>query len=97
MEEVPEILREKGHVGFAEIYLKQFDEESKSVDEIDVEIYIKLVELDSRLGTTASEQLKQCLEYTARYFIIKVWIFCSGWKLKNILDSFLRYRLWRSD
>lgn len=66
------MLRKNSISGFANLYLKQFAEETKSYDELEVEIYEKLVELDSQLGTTASEQLKQCLEYTARYFIIKV-------------------------
>ena len=36
-------------VGFASIYLEQFDEESKSNDEIDKELYSELLELDTRL------------------------------------------------
>ena len=59
-------------VGFASIYLEQFDEESKSNDEIDKEIYAELVKLDTRLGIRASEQLYKCLENTTRSDIIKV-------------------------
>ena len=51
-----ESLRGVGLVGFAQVYLKQCNKESKSNNEIDKEIY-KLVELDTRLGTTAAEQL----------------------------------------
>ena len=52
-----ESLRRDGLVGFAHIYLKQCNKESKSDGEIDKEVYNKLVELDTRLGTTPSEQL----------------------------------------
>ena len=37
--------------------MKQCYDESKSDDEIDKEVYNKIFELDTRLGTTASEQL----------------------------------------
>ena len=52
-----ESLRGDGLVGFTQVYLKQCYEESKSDDEIDKEVYNKIFELDTRLGTTASEQL----------------------------------------
>ena len=50
-------LRGDGRVGFTQFYLKQCYKESKSDDEIDKEVYDKIFELDTRLGTTASEQL----------------------------------------
>ena len=53
-------LRKANFVGFAELYLQQYNKESKSIDEIDDEVYSKLVELDTKLGTTASEQLFSC-------------------------------------
>ena len=59
-------------VGFAHFYLKQCREKSKSDDEIDIKVYTELVELDTRLGTTASEQLFACLFITTRSDIIKV-------------------------
>ena len=65
-------MKELGRVGFAEVYLRRCDKESKSNDGIDKEIYAKLVELDTRLGTTASEQLFMCLWHTSRSDIIKV-------------------------
>ena len=65
-------LRKKGLVGFAQVYLIQCNEESKSDDKIDKEFYNELVELDTRLGTTASEQLYWCLKKTTRSDIIKV-------------------------
>ena len=68
-----ENLRKDDWVEFAESYLWRINEESKSDDEIDKEVYSKLVELDTRLGTTASEQLYWCLYYTLNLDIIKVW------------------------
>jgi len=65
-------LREEDYVGFAEVYLEHCEEESKSNDGIDKDVYSKLVELDTRLGTTASEQLFESLTKTTRSDIIKV-------------------------
>ena len=67
-----ESLRKEDYVGFAEVYLQRCNIESKSDDEIDKEIYTKLVELDTRLGTTATEQLFWCVSYTLSLDIIKV-------------------------
>ena len=55
--------------------MERCNEESKSNDEINKEVYTKLVELDTRLGTKASKQLYECLYYTTRLDIIKVGIF----------------------
>ena len=52
-----ESVRRDGWTGFAQVYLKQCHEESKSNNQIDKEVYNKIVELDTRLGLTASEQL----------------------------------------
>ena len=71
MEQVHELINDN-FVGFASKYLERFDEESKSDREIDREIYSKLVQLDSRLGTRASDQLYKCLSLTTRSDIIKV-------------------------
>ena len=67
-----EILREEIWIGFAHLYLFLCDKESKSNDGIDKKVYSKLVELDTRLGTTASEQLYWCLLKTTRSDILKV-------------------------
>ena len=67
-----EYLRKKNWVGFAEVYLNQCNQKSMSNDGIDKEVHSKLVELDTRLGTTASEQLFCCLQKTTRSDIIKV-------------------------
>ena len=67
-----ECLRKRNWVGFAAVYLRRLNEESKSNDEIDTEVYTKLVQLDENLGITASEQLFSCLKETTRWEIIKV-------------------------
>jgi len=65
-------LREANYVGFANVYLNQCNKESKSDDKIDKEFYNELVELDTRLGTTATEQLFRCLYFALNLDIIKV-------------------------
>ena len=47
-------------------------EKSKTGNKIEEEIYAKLIELDARLGTKASEQLYECLYRTTRLDIITV-------------------------
>ena len=59
-------------VGFAHLYLQRCQFESKPVDEIDIQAYSKLVELDARLGTSASKQLYWCLVLALRSDFIKV-------------------------
>jgi len=59
-------------VGFAHAYLDRCKKESKTDDEIDIQVYTKLVELDSRLDTTAAEQLFSCVKLTQRLDLIKV-------------------------
>ena len=83
MEQVNEYerLRKKGFVGFAQLLLQRYYVESKTDDEIDIQVYTKLVKLDSRLGTTASEQLAKCLKITTRSDIIKVLIFSLNYRL----------------
>ena len=59
-------------VGFADVYLTRCHTESESGDNIDIKFYNKLVELDKRLGRTASERLAQCIHRTTRSDIIMV-------------------------
>ena len=68
-----ENLKQNGWVGFADFYLGRFDKQSKPIDEMDKDIYSYLLELDTRLGTTASEQLIGCLDHTVNLDIIKVY------------------------
>ena len=58
--------------GYARFYLEQCHKKSKSDDEMDINIYTKLVQLDSKLGTSATEQLLWCVFYTQRFDLIKV-------------------------
>ena len=66
------VVRKKNGVGFANVYLARCKEQSISDDEIDIQVYTKLVELDSRLDTTAAEQLFYCVKVTQRWDLIKV-------------------------
>ena len=70
-------------------YLERCNKESKSNDGINREAYAKLVELDTRLGTTASKQLYYCLANTTRSDIIKVLKFLLMKDLK-----FFRLSIW---
>ena len=65
-------LRNENWVGFAEFYLERCDKDSEIENIADTQVYSKLVELDSRLGTTATEQLFECLRFTLRFDILKV-------------------------
>ena len=57
-----------GAPGFASLYLWR----SNSDNEKDIKVYKKLLELDSRLDTTAAEQLFHCVFYTQRLDFVKV-------------------------
>lgn len=63
---------EERNDGFGELYLRLHDEKSKSDNEIDIQAYAKLIDLDSKLGVTASEQLYMCIYYSSRLDLIKV-------------------------
>ena len=67
-----ERLRNLTWVGFAHVYLFRCKNVFKTNDEIDIEVFTKLAQLDAKLGTTASEQLLECLRNTTRSDIIKV-------------------------
>ena len=67
-----EKLREDDYVGFAEVYLDRCDDELKLENIADIHLYTKLVELDTRLGTTATEQLFEGFYYSLRLDLIKV-------------------------
>ena len=81
-----EELRKANAKGFAHAYLDKCDKELKSDNDIDIEVYNKLAQLDSKLGTTASEQLTCCLNLTTRSDIIKVLIFAQNPNFKIIPD-----------
>ena len=78
--------------GFAHVYLDRCKKESDSDDIIDIEVYKKLIQLDQRLGTHASEQLANCLLFTSRLDIIEV----RFNDLKNSFNTILDDRLSQS-
>ena len=79
--------------GFAEVYLGHCQQELKPNEIIDIEVYEKLIELDTKLGIIASEQLYLCLQYTTRCDIIKVQFHDVNKYLKTII---LDNRFWSS-
>ena len=58
------------HIGYAGYYLEQING-----DEADASVYRKLVDIDTGLGTKASDQLYVCLRLTSRPELIKVRIY----------------------
>ena len=75
--------------GYAEYYLRNCWNDSKLINEADVEVYKRLVYIDTNLGTGLSLQLWRCLCWTTRWDIIKVLKFLQMKNLKIIID----YRL----
>ena len=71
----------KGYVGFTSKYLLQC-EELKSDDEVNIDVFTEFVHLDSKLGTTATEQLYHCVFYLLRFNRIKVRIQFRNLKIK---------------
>ena len=58
--------------GYAEYYLRYCWNDSKLINEADVKVYQRLVDIDTTLGTGLSRQLLRCLCWTTRWDIIKV-------------------------
>ena len=67
-----ECLKKSNYIGFAHLYFSVCNQESNSDNEIVKEVYTKLIELDTRLGTPPSEQLFMCVFYTLDSDILKV-------------------------
>ena len=67
-----EKLREDDYAGYAEYYLQKSWDETELTNKADVTIYKQLLEIDSKLGTTQSEQLRSCLVYSPRKDLIEV-------------------------
>ena len=61
-----------GYVGFANYYLHNCYDESELKNKADITIYKQLLEIDSKLGTTQTEQLFWCVFWTVRMDLIKV-------------------------
>ena len=73
---VYDVLREKhGYVGYANYYLQECWDESELKNKADVSIYKQLLEIDSKLGITQSEQLFRCVKYSLRMDLIEVRIY----------------------
>ena len=68
-----DVLREKhGYVGYAHYYLEDCWDKSALKNKADVAVYKQLLEIDSKLGTTQSEQLFKCVMVSLRIDLIKV-------------------------
>ena len=68
-----DVLRgELGYDGYASYYIHNCWDKSKLKNKADVTIYKQLLEIDSKLGTTQSEQLFECVFNSVRMKIIKV-------------------------
>ena len=65
-------LREYGFVGYADYYLEICRNQLKVKDKADVAVYKQLLEIDSKLGTTQSEQLFECVLHSFRMDLITV-------------------------
>ena len=65
-------LRKQRFVGYANLYLFKCWNDSKKKNEAEESIYRQLIDIDSKLGTEASEQLYWCITNTTRWDIIKV-------------------------
>ena len=67
-----EKLREDDYAGYAHYYLRKCWDETELNNKADVTIYKQLLEIDSKLGTTQSEQLFYCVFNSLRMDLIKV-------------------------
>ena len=68
-----DVLREKhGFVGYAHYYLEHCWDKSELKNKADVTVYKQLLEIDSKLGTTQSEQLFECVFHSLRLNLIQV-------------------------
>ena len=65
-------LKELGYVGYANYYIRNCWEDSELKNRADVVVYKQLLEIDSKLGTTQSEQLFECVKNSVRMDLIKV-------------------------
>ena len=65
-------IRKHGGVGYADYYLFKCWDGSELKNKAEVTIYKQLLETDSKLGTTQSEQLFQCVFHSLRMDLFKV-------------------------
>ena len=67
------IQRESQWDGFAEFYLAMSWDDNELVNKADRDIYRELITIDEKLGTSMASQLFNCIKYTYRQDIFKVW------------------------
>ena len=65
-------IRKNGGVGYGHYYLSQCWDKSELKNKADVTVYKQLLEIDSKLETTRSEQLIECVYFSLRMDLIKV-------------------------
>ena len=65
-------IRKSGGIGYTQNYLQECLDKSELINKADVIIYKQLLEIDAKLGTTQSEQLRRCLQYSPRKDLIEV-------------------------
>jgi len=71
-DEYDELREEYGYAGYASNYLSQCWDETELTNKADMTIYKQLLEIDSKLGTTQTEQLYWCVFYSLQMDLIKV-------------------------
>ena len=64
-------LREIGYGGYAHKYLKECENDELKI-KTDLTVYKQLLVIDSKLGTTQSEQLRWCVRHSPRKDLIEV-------------------------
>ena len=69
-----DLIKKNGGVGFAKVYLYRCYNKTSLINEADVGLYQELVQLDSRFGTTQTEQLWGCVQYALKIDLIQVLI-----------------------
>ena len=79
-------MRSEECLGYAHYYLQKCWNESELINEADVSIHLRLVNIDCQLGSNASMQLIACLDQTTRWDIIKVRNFAMHMCLLFILE-----------
>ena len=70
-----DMLREEkyGFVGYANYYVKRCWDEQKLINTADIAIYEKFLEIDTKLGTTSTEQLFNLVFSADRIDLVMVW------------------------
>ena len=69
------VIRKSGGIGYTQNYLQECWDKSELKNKADVAVYKQLLEIDSKLGTTQTEQLFYCVFNSLRMDLIKVRIY----------------------